>query len=430
MLVDRKDILKSSADVIDSFLKLSSQGNKLLMFPDGSSSASFSGEAFYSFMRHSGTSGVMQKMLLDAIKISERTGPGSHSFLLKCAKNCINDINLLMLKSLAIDEINDASINADEAMMHSVLHDVMNNQQMCDIVLEALKLAGAESKIFVEQSHTGVTYIEQTSGYTFECMTDAFFLSDGIWKASDVKVLVIDGIVENVSEIDTMLSRAHEQSRAVIIFARGFSNDVLNTLRTNFSRQTLNVMPVVINIDEENINMLNDIAYTACSDVVSSLKGDLISSVKFDDIASVDRIKCTGKTLTIENYNASAVVQRHVNELIKKRRETTNDAYRHRLDKRIRSLTAASVMIKIACSTALDQEHKMHSVGEGLRIAKAIMRFGCVTPEAFDTLKNAKLLLDEIKFTAPTISLINGIHGGCSTASDIHSVELAILRDV
>jgi hypothetical protein len=133
----------------------------------------------------------------------------------------------------------------------------------------------------------------------------------------------------------------------IILFVRGLSNEVLHTLKVNYDRGSLRVIPVLVKYDLTGVNVLNDIAITNFSDVVSSNKGQLINNL---DITNFSRVESVDVTLTgtlIENSKASQVIDAHIKRLQEKIINSDNQYEKDVLENRIQNLGMNRITIRL-----------------------------------------------------------------------------------
>lgn len=240
-----------------------------------------------------------------------------------------------------------------------------------DLVSTGLELAGFGGKVVVEKTHGQDPSAELTRGYTFD-------VTPG-WPNSsyfeDVRVFVVDGFVEQVSEVHHLLQAASEAKEPAVIFVRGMSEEVLHTLRVNFDRGTLKVMPVVVKFDLDGINTVNDLAVVAGCDLVSSNKGDLISSVKFEDAPRVRSVGVYPNKVIVQNEGTAARVAAHVKFLRDKRNAASAvEDVGLMYDRRIRSLSPNCVTLRIP--NTKDFVRRSQAVDQALRTLRSLVDFG------------------------------------------------------
>ena len=211
------------------------------------------------------------------------------------------------------------------------------------ILKQALKLAGFGGRVIVEKSQSLTTSVELIRGFTFnEC--PAFPINVSL---NTPRVLCIDGFIETVAEFNCVLSAASELKDACVVFVRGMSEDVKQTLRVNYDRGTLRVIPIIVKFDLEGINTLNDVAIVAGADLVSSNKGDLITNIDLKQCPFVDNITVTNNKVIIKNNTTSTQVRNHIKYLRDKRSVQSVEDVCRLLDTRIRSLTPNHVIIRL-----------------------------------------------------------------------------------
>jgi len=121
-----------------------------------------------------------------------------------------------------------------------------------------------------------------------------FYKSKASYQLFDYKVVIIDGVIQHVSEIHHLLYDSSENNSRYAIFCYGMSEEVKQTIIENNKRKITQVFPICLNFDEKSLNVLNDIAVLHGIDIISSNKGQTIST-------EIRKLKPIGKKLKIEN---------------------------------------------------------------------------------------------------------------------------------
>lgn len=222
-------------------------------------------------------------------------------------------------------------------------HTKNSSIRLNSLIKSALNLAGFAGKIVVEKTESQIYSIESTCGYSFD-VKSAFDLSIKLEKP---RVFCIDGFIESASELEHMFLQASQAQEPSVLFVRGMSEDVLHTIKVNYDRKTLNLIPVIVKFDYSGINTMNDLAIICGCDLVSSNKGDLINKINYDSSPKINSITFSKtKTLIINNSTIKSVLAQ-INMLQNKRKETEIDDICSLLDERIRSLSSNYVTIRI-----------------------------------------------------------------------------------
>lgn len=248
-------------------------------------------------------------------------------------------------------------------------------------VTQAIQVSGLEGKIHVEDGTLSNYVIEQKSGYYFTVLKPFKFMlpKNGIWEASNAKVMLVDGILEKVSELDKILNGAMQTKIPVLLIAHGFSEEVVATIKANVDYNKFNVMPVRLTTDLESLNVLNDIAAVAGADVVSTLKGQMVCFTEFDSLPTVEKVRLTIKDLCIENAKTRSGVSHHLRGLLEKR-QAQGDVMdlSDLIDKRIQGLISAAVILKLPNMTAAKRDDTKVKIDIALRTTKSLLNHGQV----------------------------------------------------
>lgn len=339
-----------------------------------------------------------------------------------------NEVNLLesfeRIMSSYKEQLREFSEAITEESLKKEIEKVCDDSVLSTAIWEAISVSGLEGKIHVEDGTLSNYVVEQKSGYYFDVLKPFKFMlpANGIWEASNVKVLLIDGILERVSEIDKILNGAMTTKIPLLLIAHGFSEEVISTIKVNVDYNKFNIMPVRLTTDLESLNVINDIAVVSGGDVVSTLKGQMVCFTEFEPLPIIEKVRLTSQELCIENAKTRKAVSDHLRMLLEKRQanQTVSDIS-DLVDKRIQGLLAASVILRLPNMTSAQREATKVKIDIALRTAKTLLSYGRTNldkvflKDDFDHplnkvfCKSLKLVQDEIK-TIPTVSAFAGIY--------------------
>lgn len=259
-----------------------------------------------------------------------------------------------------------------------------------EVLNQALDLAGLNGRIFIENGKQKNYLIESKEGYSFFLKPFIYFLdNEKIWERNDVKILLIDGFLENVSEIDHILQKVYETKQPLVIVAHGFSEEVVATLKANQERKNFDILPLRIAQDLENINTIIDLSVVCGTEPVSSLKGEMIVFTKYEALPTISKIRCTPKETNIEISETKNAVYEHMRVLLEKRANSnTVEDIQNLIDKRLRSLVSNSTIIHLPDISETELKTIRVNIDNSLRMAKSLLNYGTI---------NLNLVIDEIK---------------------------------
>ncbi len=246
-----------------------------------------------------------------------------------------------------------------------------NNKIIANMVIDAIYLSGLEGTIFTETTLSEKSSVELRIGYNFPIGTYKELLSNS-WDRNNVKVLIIDGIVERESEIFKIFSDLYKSKESLLLIARGYGEEVISIIARN--SHVMDVCPVRIPFDVNSLNTIADLAVCTNGKLVSALNGDLVSMVKYSELSSIDHVICSKNKLFIHDKSTKLSVKCHLSDLIKRRNEEQGKEEIY--DKRIRNLTSHSVYIRLSNKTEQENIRESETLDYALRVANNAINTG------------------------------------------------------
>lgn len=329
----------------------------------------------------------VQRVVFDTILThayaAEKIGPGAFNA-------CIQE---LLTNSFhgSMGTHNKVQMNSlSETVMHGVHHattvdidwlvQTLPTKSIGSMVKEALVCAGFAGHVCIEKANSRIASVELTRGYVFDLKT--VFGTNVV--LDHPRVMCIDGYIETVSELHHFLHAASETREPCLLFLRGMADDVKQTLKTNYDRGTLRVVPVIVPFDLSGLNTLNDIAIVSGTDVTSSNKGQLMSNLKLSDAVIIDKAILQGNRTTLFNIASMRSVKIHLNNLRMKRFQQNVTDVSSLLDERIKSLLPNHTVIRLPDDR--DFVIKSQAIDYVLRSIKALVDYGTVVIDGKKTL--------------------------------------------
>lgn len=241
-----------------------------------------------------------------------------------------------------------------------------------------LRSCSSNASISIESSGE-ITQVKEVHGHMFPCrLPDLFTGASNIAGRKHLdgpRVIVIDGMVERMSEIDDVIRGSYESRTPLVLFARGFDPEVQNTLAKNYLAGNLVAVPVCVPYDELGANLLNDVSIVCGADLVSSLKGELISSRKWKDLKAIDSTLITSGRVTIINETTADSVRRQRYHLGEKKK-TCAGAESEIVDRRLQCLMGKGVIANIGSDMGDLRGLYSDRVGSHIRLFRNCARQG------------------------------------------------------
>lgn len=275
-----------------------------------------------------------------------------------------------------------------------VIRHLNSSLEAFDMVENVLASAGASGNIDIEKTENDITTIEKKEGNRFDIKLDQEFLKCITAKEIKIespKILIVDGIIEGLGEIEGLLRVAHRDSGKLAIFARGYNEGVAAYLASNFTSKIIEVFPFVANFDEFGANQLVDLAICAGSDVASSLKGDSLDLITWEQLPSFDSITIERQSIKVFNSSSQDRCARQRKKLLNLLGECNNideEAVKTMkikiINKRINSMTPSNTSLRIGKKRRSLQGITYDRVCKSIEIYNEMSRWGIVSKESLE----------------------------------------------
>lgn len=317
------------------------------------------------------------KMLAEVIKCQELL-PANDSEALKAYEDTVEHFKK-HLESKAV-------VATKKSLEDIVFYLCDGDDDLAFVIVKTLEAAGIEGKIFVEDSKQPNYLVESRTGHSFKLSPFGFMMPNSLgasrWERTEVKILIVDGLIEKVSEFDQILNKAMETKQPLAIVAHGFSEEVVATIKANNDIGNFDIMPIRMHHDLSSINTIKDIGVVCNTTPVTHMLGNLLTFIKWEDLKTIDRIKVERATTTFEAKENRQGVAEHTKDLVAKRQSPdTIEDVRNLLDERLRSMASHSVILRLPNMSTLKSDSHRIKIDLCLRNCKTILGYGTVNLE-------------------------------------------------
>jgi len=182
------------------------------------------------------------------------------------------------------------------------------------LFFDVLSEIGTLGTLSIESTAKSIPALEINGGHKFELGIHNDFSIEKL-EFDESKIVLVDGAIVNVSEIDYLLNDLSEDRTPCLLIARSFSNDIISTLLVNYKRKTLNVIPIIVKDSLTNINVIGDISVCTGAVMISAESGNRINSTRLNDCVTIDKVRVNHKKLM---FDAKPELKTRVEHKIKK----------------------------------------------------------------------------------------------------------------
>lgn len=273
-----------------------------------------------------------------------------------------------------VDKLKKMSKPVTDKKLSSVATISANNDaSVGGIIADVYKQVGSNGIVTVEHSQTAETYHETTKGIKVDRGYSSNLFINNHKKdeciLEDVSVLVSDGEISNVLQIENVLKPIIQTGGKLLIIAP-CSTNVVNTLAANVMKNGLKVCVIQPpNFGYKQHELMNDIALSVGGKYYSEKTGDDLSLITANDLGKAKKV-IVGRSQTIILKDDAVVSVEDIDERV----EQLRGAYEMSKSKderdfilsRIASLTGGIGVIYVGGKTDLEQKELYDRVDDAV----------------------------------------------------------------
>ncbi len=383
------------------------------------------------FFLHKSENLVFEKIIKPIISRSlyevEGRAAGSAELLLRLLKMSQDPKERIVLKQIDWNKIDHkikrfSKIKPTRSEISNFLEKKCQTK-IKSLIENALDAALREDSIVVSRSYSTDTKLTLEPGYTFtDLKIDRNYFYPKSWNNSDVEIILVDGIIEKVVHVESILNISNKEKKPFIIICREASDEVKNACIVNFMRKTANVVLCTAPYSEKTAHILNDITeITGCSQISPEL-GDVITTLIFKKSKNAGRIRIENSNITFLDC-ASENIRKYREDLIFKMNSINDNDITDLIRRRLKMLTGRKVIINIGDDIVMKNRNAVEQIDKVLRQMKDSMTSGIITNiEEFS-------FLDEQDVNRSTLSVKVSSEAFRSLEKIFNEVGLILLED-
>jgi len=278
-----------------------------------------------------------------------------------------------------------------------------NDLEMGTLIAEALRKAGADGVITVEESGTLDTSLENVEGMKLNSgFISPYFINNAERQEcvlEDCYLLIVEARLGSKDTILPILELVAKSGKPLFVIAEDVEGEVVPLLVVNKIKGTLNSCAVKApGVGNHRKELLNDIATLAGGRAILQDLGATPASVQMSDLGKAKKIIITKSSTTIIVDNSHKEV---VNERIKGIRTQMSllgagqDYERDGLQERLAKLSGGVSIIKVGAASQVEMSEKKGRIEDALFATKAAVEEGIV-PGGGVTLARLSSLLNRL----------------------------------
>ncbi|HET6986597.1 MAG TPA: chaperonin GroEL [Kribbella sp.] len=258
------------------------------------------------------------------------------------------------------------------------------DNQVGQIIAEAMDKVGKEGVITVEESNTFGLELELTEGMRFDKgYISPYFVTDTERMEAvldDPYILIVNSKISSIKDLVPVLEKVMQTGKPLAIIAEDIEGEALATLVVNKIKGTFKAVAVKApGIGDRRKAMLVDIAVLAGGEVISEEVGLKLDSVDLELLGQARKIVVTKDVTTIvEGEGDADQIGGRVNQIRAEIEKSDSDYDREKLQERLAKLAGGVAVIKVGAATEVELKERKHRIEDAVRNAKAAVEEGVV----------------------------------------------------
>ncbi|MER5862605.1 chaperonin GroEL [Kitasatospora sp. NPDC002040] len=281
------------------------------------------------------------------------------------------------------------------------------DQQVGDLIAEAIDKVGKDGVITVEESNTFGVELDFTEGMQFDKgYLSPYFVTDAERQEAvleDPYILINQGKISSIQELLPLLEKILQggTSKPLLIIAEDVDGEALSTLVVNKIRGTFNAVAVKApGFGDRRKAILGDLAVLTGATVISEEVGLKLDQAGLDLLGTARRITITkDETTVVDGAGDSEAVAGRVNQIKAEIANTDSDWDREKLQERLAKLAGGVCVIKVGAATEVELKERKHRLEDAISATRAAVEEGIIAGGGASLVHAQKVLDDSLGLT-------------------------------
>ena len=284
-----------------------------------------------------------------------------------------------------VEEIKNRSISvSDKASIAQVASISAGDEEVGQLIAEAMEKVGKDGVITVEESKTMGTQLSAVKGMQFDrgyispyMVTDPDKMEAVM---SEPYILITDRKIASIQEMLPVLEKVVQSGKELLIIAEDVEGEALATLVVNKLRGTFKAVAVKApGFGDRRKAMLQDIATLTGANVISEDVGRKLDSITMEDLGTARQVRVTkDETTIVEGHGDQQAIKDRVAQIKAQIAETTSDFDKEKLQERLAKMSGGVAVIEVGAATEVELKDKKLRLEDALNATRAAVEEGIV----------------------------------------------------
>ena len=258
------------------------------------------------------------------------------------------------------------------------------DNQIGDLIAEALDKVGKEGVITVEESNTFGLELELTEGMRFDKgYLSGYFVTDAERQEAvleDPYILIVNSKISSVKDVIGVLEQVMQSGKPLLVIAEDVEGEALAALVVNKLKGTFKSLAVKApGFGDRRKAMLADIAILTGGQVIAEEVGLKLENATLDLLGTARKVVVTkDETTIVEGAGEADEIAGRVSQIKAEIENSDSDYDREKLQERLAKLAGGVAVIKAGAATEVELKERKHRIEDAVRNAKAAVDEGIV----------------------------------------------------
>ncbi len=260
-----------------------------------------------------------------------------------------------------------------------------NDQEIGNIIAEAMEVVGKEGVITVEEGQSFGVEKEVVEGMQFDKgYVSPYMISNAESMKAEMDnpyILITDRKISAISDILPLLEKVAQSGRKdIVIIADDIDGEALATFIVNKLKGTFNVLGIKApGFGDRRKAMLEDIAALTGGRLVSEEVGLKLDKAELSDLGQARKVVASKDNTTIvDGGGDKKTIQARIDQIRKEKELSDSDFDKDKLQERLAKLSGGVAVIKVGAATETEMKEKKDRIEDALNAARAAVEEGVV----------------------------------------------------
>ena len=275
-------------------------------------------------------------------------------------------------------------VETKEAISQVASISANNDEEIGNLIAEAMEKVGKDGVITVEESKGIDTELDVVEGMQFDKgYASPYMITDKERMEASYDepfILITDKKISAIKDLLPILEKTVQTGKALVVIAEDIEGEALATIVVNKLRGTVNCLALKApGFGDRRKAMLEDIAILTGGEVITEEKGLSLEAVELTQLGQAAKVKSDKDNTTIvQGKGDSATIEARVEEIKREIANTDSTYDQEKLQERLAKLSGGVAVVKVGAATETELKEKKHRVEDALSSTRAAVEEGIV----------------------------------------------------